>query len=197
MPLLPLEPFIYPDDLLSPEKSGESASQPWWALHTKPRTEKALARSYHARSVPFFLPLSKHQWRNRGRLHCSFMPLFPGYIFVQGDRESILPGLQARQVARVLPVDDQGRLQADLARVYSLIATGSPLTAEERLVPGSLVEIIAGPFAGLEGKVLRRGKQLKLFVEVQFIQRGVSVEIENWMIEPRSESKLAVAEHAR
>jgi transcriptional antiterminator RfaH len=46
------------------------------------------------------------------------------------------------------------------------------------------VEIISGPFAGLEGKVLRRGKQLKLFVEVRFLQQGVSVEIESWMIQP-------------
>ena len=60
------------------------------------------------------------------------------------------------------------------------------LTPEERLKPGALVEITSGPLAGLEGKVIRRGKQLKFIVEVQFLQSGVSVEIESWMIEPKS-----------
>ena len=37
--------------------------------------------------------------------------------------------------------------------------------------------------AGLTGKVLRRGKDLHFFIEVQFLQRGVSVEIESWMFQ--------------
>ena len=69
-----------------------------------------------------------------------------------------------------------------------LIATDAPLTPEDRLKPGALVEITSGPLAGLEGKVLRRGKQLKFIVEVQFLQSGVSVEIESWMIEPKDNS---------
>ena len=81
---------------------------------------------------------------------------------------------------------DQQQLETDLCRVYHVIATGAPLAAEERLEPGDLVEIISGPLTGLEGKVLRKGKQLKFIVEVQFLQRGVSLEIESWMIQPRS-----------
>jgi len=34
----------------------------------------------------------------------------------------------------------------------------------------------------LEGKIIQRGKQMRFFVEVQLLQRGVSVEIEGWMI---------------
>ena len=58
-----------------------------------------------------------------------------------------------------------------------------------------MIEITAGPLTGLEGKILRRGKQLKFFVEVQFLQRGVSVEIESWMFEPRGnyQSKAIVS----
>ena len=84
-------------------------------------------------------------------------------------------------------------MRRDLERVYSLMATGAPLAPEERLAPGSLVEITSGPLVGLTGKVLRRGKQLKLIVEVQFLQRGVSVEIESWMIQPLSGQRSALA----
>jgi transcription antitermination factor NusG len=186
MPLLPLEPFVFPDDLLRGSASYPAIESPWWVLHTRPRAEKSVARRLLRRSVPFFLPVCKRQWRNRGRTHCSFVPLFPGYVFLQGDSQVVFKTLETKLVARVLPVEDQRRLHADLARVYCLIATGAPLAPVERLQPGAPVEITSGPLAGLEGKILRRGKQLKFIVEVQFLQRGVSVEIESWMIQPSS-----------
>lgn len=191
MPLLPLEPFVFPENLL--DEPAPAAAEParWWVLHTKPRVEKALTRRLLKREVPFFLPLCRKQWRNRGRQFCSYVPLFPSYVFLKGDTQEIFKTFETKQVARVLTVDDQAQLQADLARVYWLIMTGAPLDSEERLEPGTPVAIISGPLAGLEGKVLRRGKQLKFIVEVQFLQRGVSVEIESWMIEPRRETRLA------
>ena len=186
MPLLPLEPFIFPDDLLTQPAQDKQDFPLWWVLHTRPRAEKALARKLLQGRTAFFLPLHKRQWRKQGRLHCSYTPLFPGYIFVQGDREAIFKTQMTNQVARILAVEDQRQLHADLARVYCLIAAGAPLAPEERLQPGAPVEITGGPLAGLEGKILRRGKQLKFYVEVQFLRQGVSVEIESWMIQARS-----------
>ena len=186
MPLLPLEPFVFPNDLLEQADTLPDGSARWWVLHTRPRAEKSLARRLLRSATPFFLPLRKRQWRHRSRLLCSYVPLFPGYVFLRSDSQSVFKTLETNMVARVLPVQDQSQLHGDLARVYSLIATDAPLTPEERLKPGALVEITSGPLAGLEGKVLRRGKQLKFIVEVQFLQSGVSVEIESWMIEPKS-----------
>jgi transcription antitermination factor NusG len=185
MPLLPLEPFVFPDDLLEQSATSTEPSVPWWVLHTRPRAEKSLARKLLRSTTPFFLPLCKRQWRHRGRLLRSYVPLFPGYVFLRADSHSVFRTLETNLVARVLPVPDQAQLHSDLSRVYCLIATDAPLTPEERLKPGALVEITSGPLVGLEGKVLRRGKQLKFIVEVQFLQSGVSVEIESWMIEPK------------
>ena len=186
MPLLPLEPFVFPDDLLDQSAVAPEGSARWWVLHTKPRAEKSLARKLLRSTTPFFLPLCKRQWRHRGRLLRSYVPLFPGYVFLRADSPSVFKTVETNLVARVLHVEDQRQLHGDLSRVYCLIATDAPLTPEERLQPGALVEITSGPLAGLEGKVLRRGKQLKFIVEVQFLQSGVSVEIESWMIEPKS-----------
>src|SRR5438270_1473838 len=149
MPLLPLEPFIFPDDLLTQPAQDKQAFPLWWVLHTRPRAEKALARKLLQGRTAFFLPLHKRQWRKQGRLHCSYTPLFPGYIFVQGDREAIFKTQMTNQVARILAVEDQRQLHADLARVYCLIAAGAPLAPEERLQPGAPVEITGGPLAGL------------------------------------------------
>jgi transcriptional antiterminator RfaH len=184
MPLLPLEPFVSPPTLFAPDAPEAADGGRWWVLHTRPRAEKSLVRRILRRGLDFFLPLHRRQWRSRGRLLCSHAPLFPGYVFLHGDAQARLAALETNLIVRCLEVVDQPGLYADLQRVHRLIVSDAPLTPEERLEPGSPVEIIAGPFAGLQGKVLRRGGQMKFLVEVQFLQRGVSVEIEHWMLQP-------------
>jgi len=185
MPLLPLETCLFPEDLL--ELPIENGSDVWWVLHTKPRAEKALTRGLLAREIAFYLPLHERHWQNRGRSLSSFLPLFPGYVFLHGDPHARRQALETNLVAGVLPVTDQAALRADLVRVHRLIEAGSPLTPEERLEPGSRVEIVKGPLMGLQGTVLRRGKRLKFLVEVRFLQQGVSVEVEAGMIQALAE----------
>jgi transcriptional antiterminator RfaH len=190
MPILPLEPFVFPDTLFTNPAAAEEPLR-WWALHVKPRAEKSLARTLLDRGLPFFLPLWKKCSRNRGRVLTSHVPLFPGYLFLRGDDQARVQALTTNYIVRTLHVEDQAELQADLARVYHLMASGAVLSPEERLRPGTRVEITAGPFAGIEGKIIRRGHRLKFFVEVHFLQRGVSVEIDSWMIEPIPEGRRA------
>jgi hypothetical protein len=196
MPLLPSEPFVYPPDLLAAEDDPGAFCAPplqrWWVLHTRPRTEKALARRLLARSVGFFLPQHHRQWLSRGRLFSSHLPLFPGYLFLYGDDRGRLDALETNVVVNCLPVPDQSRLRADLGSVHRLMTSDAPLSPEERLGVGDLVEIAQGALAGLQGRVVRRGKNLKFTVEVRFLQQGVSIEVERWMLQPLS-GRAAVA----
>ena len=91
MPLLPLEPFVYPEDLLE---------QPVAAAGTPPHTGgcctpgRVPKNRWHADCCCairrlFSFPLRKRQWRHRGRLLCSYVPLFPGYVFLHSDSQSV------------------------------------------------------------------------------------------------------------
>ncbi len=184
MPILPPEPFLFPDDLFAASAATGTEACPWWVLHTRPRVEKSLARGLRQRGIGFFLPLYQKRWRSRGRLLTAQLPLFPGYVFLCGDAVARREALLTNWIVQCLPVADQPRLHTDLSHVHQLMISGAPLTPEDRLKPGMLVEIISGPLAGLQGKLLRRGKHQKFFVEVHLLQRGVSVEIDGWMLEP-------------
>ncbi|HTU89271.1 MAG TPA: transcription termination/antitermination NusG family protein [Gemmataceae bacterium] len=177
-----METHVSPEDLFHDPAALETDVSEWWVLHTRPRAEKSLARHFVARNLSFFLPLYQHQWRNRGRLFRAHMPLFPSYIFLRGDAETRRSALETNQVVRAIPVADTAQLCGDLVRVYRMMQAGMLLAPEDQLQPGAAVEIIAGPLAGLEGKIIQRGKQMRFFVEVRLLQRGVSVEIEGWMI---------------
>lgn len=187
MPLLSPEPSVSPgtlfDDVL--ESVGEAR---WRVLHTRPRAEKALARRLASRGVSFFLPQHPRTWRHRGRLLTSYVPLFAGYVFLHGDSHARMQALETNLVAGVLEVVDQEALHKDLVQVHSLIASGLPLTPEDRLQKGQWVELISGPFAGMEGRILHRQK-LRFVVEVRFLQQGVSVDLEGWMIRPSSRDR--------
>jgi transcriptional antiterminator RfaH len=183
MPLLPAETALYPEDLLqSPVNSVKDAR--WWVFHTRPRAEKSLARHLLRREIGFYLPLYERQWRTGGRLRTSHLPLFPGYLFARGDSQERLQALETNLVVQTLCVGDEARLVQDLQHVQRMIQSGLPLLPEERLEPGQPVEIISGPLQGLHGKVLRRGKQCTFVVEVDFLQRGASVEIDMAVCRP-------------
>lgn len=184
MPLLPLEPFVYPADLLTTPAQDREEARNWWVLHTRPRAEKGLARKLLALRQEFFLPLYQKKWRTRGRPLTSHVPLFPGYVFLRGDEGSRLAAIQTNQVVRVLPVPDGERLGAELTRIYRLMDCGAPVAPEDRLQPGMPAVLTAGPLAGLQGKIIRRDRHMRFVIEVDFIQRAASVEVEGWMLQP-------------
>ncbi len=206
MPILPPEPFAFPPNLFSAPgaefagasafgNSSDDSCGDWYVMHTKSRAEKALARWLLTASVRFFLPLFKKQSRTNGRVQTTFAPLFPGYLFVWGDADARYQALASNQVARCLPVPDQDRLASDLADVYRLMTGDLPLTPVHEIPPGTPVEVIDGPFAGMTGKMLRGGSQTRLFVEVRMINQGVFVELARSAVRPLTEN--GSAERAR
>lgn len=192
MPLLPVETIVFPADLLRDPAPPVDTDARWWVLHTRPRAEKSLARQLLRRSLALFLPVYERRWRWKSRLQSSFVPLFPGYLFLFGDHQARLVGLETNLVVRAIPVEDQRQLHQDLASVYRLISSNAPLLPEEKLEPGMRVEITSGAFVGLEGTILRRRNRLRLQVEVHFLGRGVSVEIESWMLRYLDQEKSPI-----
>jgi transcription antitermination factor NusG len=182
MPILPPEPAFYPECLFEATPPDASAGQRWQVFHTKPRQEKSLARRLHSRGIAYYLPVVRRRLALRGRVLNSHVPLFPGYLFLLGDREARLHALETGCVVRTLDVADQPGLWGDLRQIQRLIASGAPLTPEERLTPGMAVEITRGPLAGLRGKIVRAASGSRFVVEVHFIQRGASALLDDFAL---------------
>ncbi len=183
MPILGAETAIYPQNLLS-ELSTDTSSRRWWAVYTKARQEKAFARHLVQLECPFYLPLVPKDNLIRGRKVQSHIPLFGGYVFLFGTEEERAKSLTTNRVSTILNVDDQEQLSHDLRHVAMLIDADAPLTVEKRLESGTPVRIKAGPMQGLEGIVITRRGQTHLLVSVRMLQQGVSVEIDDFVLEP-------------
>lgn len=173
MPILEVEPSIYPDCLLT----DPSLNANWWAVYTKPRQEKSLARDLLAVEQPFYLPLVRHRHIIRGKHVRSHVTLFPGYLFVAGDAESRLVAVKTNRVICVLPVPDAATLVRQLGDIRQLLESGVDILQESTLLPGRRVRIRHGPLMGLEGRIVRRHGADRFVVAVDFLQQGASVEV--------------------
>jgi transcription antitermination factor NusG len=204
MPILAPEPSLFPSDLLDDVAlpsgdvalpSGDVASpcggaaapcgeRQWWAVYTKSRQEKSLARKLLAQEVPFYLPLVPKASVIAGRKVQSQLPLFGSYLFLNATHDERVQALATKHVAHMFAPPDQSTMMRDLRHVRQLIASGVPLTVEGRLAAGQRVRVKQGSLMGLEGVILARRGEDRLLVNVDFLQQGVSILIGDFQVEP-------------
>ena len=151
----------------------------WCVVYTLPRHEKAVANRLISQQIASYLPLysAVHCWNHR-RVEVE-LPLFPGYVFVRmllSDRIRILsrPGiirlLSVNGNLAVFPDEEMENLQSSLA---AWKAKPYPF-----LTSGKQVRIKSGPFAGLEGTILRRKGKMRLLVTLNLIQSAMLLELD-------------------
>lgn len=194
-------PFLYPLDLLDAtsgrstdelsitrellERQGPDGDTPrWWLLHSKPRNEKALARELRALEVAHYLPVTKCKALTRGRPRVTRAPQFPGYLFLWGTLEQRLLALKTNRIVATHQIDDQKGLSNQLWDLADLINKGVPLRIEDRLVAGQCVRVKSGLLRDKRGVVMRRAGKTRLFVLINELLGGVSLDIEQHLLEP-------------
>lgn len=183
MGLLREETCLYPVNLLTDYRPDPERA--WQVIYTKARQEKALARQLAQDEVPFYLPTVERRYEIRGRRMKSHNPLFPGYVFTyvnEDERQRCF--WSTKRISSIIDVIDEEQLVRDLTNIQLLIESGVPLAVEDRLETGDAVRVTRGPLMGLEGQVVRRRRNSVLLVAVSFLQQGVSLQIEDFMLEP-------------
>lgn len=185
MPILKPESDIYPDDLLVNPSLLDCKRRVWWSLYTRSRREKELSRHLLQRQIPFYAPVIGKRYRApNGRLRTSYVPLFPNYVFVLASEDERIEALTTNCVSKSERVEDDQVLVFELRQIQSLINTGAPLTPEARLEKGNRVRVKNGPFRGYEGVVIRREGKTRLLLSLQYLQKGVSMELDEGLLDP-------------
>jgi transcription antitermination factor NusG len=110
------------------------------------------------------------------------LPLFPGYVFLRGSQEQAYLADRTRRVARIIRVVDQALLDWELRNLHLAMNVDIDYEAFSAFKRGVRVEVRAGPLRGLQGIVEER-KRDRLFVQVQMLGRGVSLEIDEALLD--------------
>ncbi len=185
MPILKRENDIYPAELLDSDELIFDDSLNWWCIYTMSRREKDLMRKLTSLRIPFYAPVIPKRYRSpNGRMRTSYVPLFPNYVFMLGNEEQRHQAMTTNCISTYSVITDRQRLIDDLRGIFAIVLANVPLTPEARLEPGNRARVRSGHFKGYEGVVLRREGKTRLLVSVQFLEQGVSMEIDEGILEP-------------
>lgn len=184
MTILAPETSIFPHGLLDGEVTSADSDRRWWAVYSKSRQEKAIARHLVGMEVPFYLPLVQKTSMIRGRRVKSLLPLFTSYLFIYADEAERVKTLSTNRVVQMFAATDVVEMTRDLKNIQTLIDCGAPLTVESNLQPGQRVRVKTGSLRGIEGVITARRGEDRLLVSVKFLQQGVSILIQDFQVEP-------------
>jgi transcriptional antiterminator RfaH len=180
----------------------------WWVAHTKARFEKAFAHDLLGRGVGYFLPMVERVKVSGGRKRRLMAPLFTSYVFFCGQAEDRYRALGTDRLCQVIEVADQGKLVAQLDRLHRAVVARAPLDPYPFAAVGRRCRIVGGPFAGLEGVVVRRpadainggngsgsgaSRTARFVLEVGILGQGATMEVDADLLEPVGEAAHAGA----
>jgi transcription antitermination factor NusG len=162
-------------------KADQSQPDPWLVLRTRSHHETIVERSLQHKQITAYLP--KHRVvrcrRDRSRMVLE-MPLFPGYVFVQPRVDQFENIRYVRGSCGFVVQGDQPAAmpEKDLQAVRILAVSGAELAVNPKLIPGQRVEVIAGPFMGVQGELIRVKSQVRLVINAHLVNSSVSVEVD-------------------
>jgi transcription antitermination factor NusG len=161
---------------------AECLTPKWYALYTRSRFEKKMLTELTDRSIEVFLPMREILSRWKDRKKRVWMPMFPGYIFVNHidtpeNRYRILniPGA-VRFVAsegHANPVPDE-----QIEYVRRFLEASIAVDPYPYMQVGSRVEVIAGPLQGIRGILVEKRGRFRFVIQVDLIRQAVSAEID-------------------
>jgi transcription antitermination factor NusG len=140
------------------------------------------------RSIEVFLPMREILSRWKDRKKRIWIPLFPGYIFVNHtdtpeNRFRILnmPGA-VRFVGREGHAEQIPEEQ--IRNVRKFLEASIAIDPYPYIRMGSRVEVIAGPLMGIQGILVEKRGRFRFVIQVDLIRQAVSVEIDSSDVRP-------------
>ena len=142
----------------------------WYALRTRPKTEKWLQKKFSERKITTYLPLRKIVRKYTRKNKIIYLPLIPGYIFAYISKTEYIAVLQMPNIIGFVH-SSKGPARIPEHEILLLKrVTGESSTIELAplsLQKGDLVEIIAGNLTGLTGYVVHSMENAFLLIHLQ------------------------------
>jgi transcriptional antiterminator RfaH len=155
----------------------------WYLVRTKPRQENLAKENLERQSYVVYLPRLMVQKNKRGKWIDVIEPLFPGYLFVSVDSSirSLAPVRSTLGVAKIVQFGDYVRPVPDTI-VSLLKSTEDAIDHLHRfsgptLELGDDVEVIDGPFTGLDAVFQEQKGKDRALILVSVLGRVNQIEI--------------------
>ena len=160
----------------------------WYAIHTKFKCEKYIAKQLNAKGIEAYVPLLSTTKRYVRKVKTYEVPLISCYVFVRIDLTDRVKVLETQYVFGFLKCN--GRVTAIpevemqlMKRVVGELdeVNVEPLSWER----GDQVEVISGNLTGLNGKIVMRQAKREFLVELETLGYQLNVSIDKSLLRRR------------
>ena len=149
----------------------------WYVVYTYPKKEQKIYTDLIRQKVTTYLPLHKVVRRWSDRLKELTVPLFPNYIFVQICDNQRVNVLRVAGVSRFIAFDGRPTIISDEEIEMIRRLENAPVEVEPRLINGDRVQIMQGPFAGLEGVLFKKQGKERFGLRLDGLRQVLSIDI--------------------
>lgn len=158
----------------------------WWVARVKPRNEKILAKEIARLGIGYYLPMFTKRTirKDNGKPRKSLLCLFPGYISITDYDTKKDAIFRTGRIINVIRIIDQEKFVRELENIRLALEHTDEIETHPYLVPGERVIIVDGPMKGIEGVIADVRQPDKIFLNIEFFQRSVSVKVSPEQIMP-------------
>jgi len=152
----------------------------WFAVTVRPQHEKAVAAQLTAKGLEGYVPVYRARRHWSDRLQTVELPLFSRYVFARFQPDERVSVVTIPSVTSIVSICgkpcaiDEGEIEA----IRRMLASGMPVAPWPFLKIGQRVRISGGSMDNLEGILVREKTCYRVVVNVQLLNRAVSVEID-------------------
>ncbi len=158
----------------------EEKGKKWYAVYTKPRSEKLVHRRLIETGINSYLPLQKtlKQWSDRKKF--VEVPLLSSYVFVYIDLTRYDVVLKTPGVVKFICFEGRAvaipQREIDVLRLIIESNTDVEINNFE-FSPGNHVEVVFGALKGLRGELLQSGVKNRFLVRIDSINQNILLNI--------------------
>jgi transcription antitermination factor NusG len=157
----------------------------WYALYTKHRHEKIIARNLTYNGFETFVPLYEATRNWKDRVKQIYIPLFPCYVFFRGDLARRLDIVKVPGIFSLVSRGDRPApiLASEIEGIRRAVGSGARLGPHPFLRCGDRVRIKCGPLEGIEGILARKKNVYRLVLSVEMLGKAAAVELDGHQVE--------------
>lgn len=167
---------------LAAAKPLASVTQPWFVVQLKPNAEAIAKRNLLRQGIQIFAPFEEVTSRKARKLIQTCKALFPGYLFVSFDQETVRWRAvnSTLGVNRLVSFAEDRPAQVPLGLISSLMRRCDPagkLLPPRFLHGGDVVRVTNGPFADFIGTVEQIAPDQRIWVLLDILGKNTRVAI--------------------
>lgn len=160
--------------------SENKSNYAWYAIYTRPRSEKKALDYLVEEGIETYLPIKKtmRQWSDRKKM--VELPLIPSYIFVYVSEKEYYKALNTPYTVRYITFNGKAapipEREINLLKLMLKELPNDVNLIASNISKGDMVAITAGPLIGAKGEVIyKKGKQ---HFQVRLEPLGYAVQVE-------------------